>query len=138
MKRHYVRVLQFRGQNGYGPVNLARQIMTESIVNIEVNEAVQEIESGAFILDVREDDEFAAGRIQGAVQIRLSEIPDRLSDIDHARTVVCVCRVGGRSARATFFLAEGGFHVKNLAGGMLAWAEAGLPMESDGDSPSVL
>ena len=130
--------LQLRSHNGYGPVNVAKEKMTESIVNIEVDEAVREIESGAFILDVREADEFAAGRINAAVHIALSEIADRLGEIDHERTIVCVCRVGGRSARATFFLSEGGFDAKNLNGGMQAWAAAQQPMISDNETPEVI
>lgn len=112
--------------------------MTESIVNIDAYAAHSDIEAGALILDVREDDEFTAGRIAGAIHIPLGELPDRLNEIEHSRPIVCVCRVGGRSARAAFFLSNGGFDVRNLDGGMQAWALANLPMTSDFDVPRVI
>lgn len=82
------------------------------------------------IVDVREPEEWAAGRIAGALLIPLGELPERLAEIDPARPVVAVCRSGRRSLDATEFLIASGFaDVHNLAGGMLAWVEAGQPVE---------
>ena len=85
------------------------------------------------LLDVREDDEWAAGRAAEAVHVALSRldpaaVPDELP-------VVAVCRVGGRSAAAAQALAARGLEVANLAGGMQAWAAAGLPVVRDGGAP---
>jgi rhodanese-related sulfurtransferase len=74
------------------------------------------------IIDVREDEEVATGKIPGAKHIRLSEIPNRLHEIDpHAETIL-VCRSGNRSSKACEYLMSQGYrHVKNMMGGMRAW-----------------
>lgn len=86
------------------------------------------VAADAFILDVREDDEWAAGHIDGALHLPMMTIPPRLAEIPADREVVVVCRVGGRSAQATQYLLQNGITAVNLDGGMLEWAAAGLPM----------
>lgn len=73
------------------------------------------------IIDVREVDEVAAGRIPGAVNIPLGLIEFRMQDLDKSKEYVMVCRSGGRSGRASEFLEGQGFKVINMEGGMLAW-----------------
>ncbi len=104
---------------------------------VALNEAVSLISDGALLVDVREDDEFSNGRSADAVHIRLSELPDRLDELPRDRQIVCTCRSGGRSGRATEFLLAQGFDVVNLEGGMLAWQEAGIPMVADAGEPFV-
>lgn len=89
------------------------------------------------ILDVREDDEWAAGHIDGALHIPLMELPARVAEVAalDAPQILVVCKVGGRSAQATGYLAQQGYAVVNLDGGMLDWAAAGRPMVSDGEAP---
>ena len=82
------------------------------------------------IVDVREPEEFvgALGHIPDARLIPLSELPRRASELGRDRPIVTVCRSGGRSAQAAVLLEKAGFdQVANLAGGMLAWRERGLP-----------
>jgi rhodanese-related sulfurtransferase len=86
----------------------------------EVHELIQRKED-IQIIDVREDDEWESGHIAEATHIRLSEIPQRLEEIDRNRKIVMVCRSGGRSGRACEFLSQSGFHVTNMQGGMLEW-----------------
>jgi rhodanese-related sulfurtransferase len=93
---------------------------------------------GAFLLDVRESDEWAAGRANGAHHIRLSELPDRLEELPDNQDILCVCRSGGRSLRAAEFLASAGFSAANVAGGMRAWADAGLELTADGAEPTII
>jgi rhodanese-related sulfurtransferase len=78
------------------------------------------------VVDVRQPDEWQAGRIDGALNIPEDELADRLDELDRARPVVTVCRTGSRSALAAAYLAEQGLDAENLDGGMLSWAEAGL------------
>lgn len=96
---------------------------------------------GVLVLDVREDDEWQAGHIEGAVHIPLSQLPERSSEIssgEEFRQVLAVCRSGGRSARATMFLRQQGHDAVNLDRGMHGWSEAGHPMVSDtGRAPEV-
>jgi phage shock protein E len=81
------------------------------------------------VLDVREDWEYAESHIPGAVLLPLNEIPDRMSEIPTDKTVVAVCRSGNRSNQATQFLRQRGFdNVHNMQGGMLAWDQAGFPV----------
>ena len=86
-------------------------------------------ESGAILLDVREDDEWAAGHAPGAIHVRLAVL-DPLS-YDTTVPVVAVCRSGARSGVAAGKLAAAGVTVYNLAGGMQAWRETGQPVIRD-------
>jgi len=80
------------------------------------------------VIDVREPHEWVAGHIDGAVHIPLGDLPTRVGELDpQARTLV-VCHLGGRSARATEWLAAQGHDVTNLTGGMDAWEAAGRPI----------
>ena len=107
------------------------------IDNVDVARAVVLLSEGALLLDVREDDEWDAGHAAGARHVALSSVPDVMDDLPRGRVIVCVCRSGGRSARAGQFLAEQGFDVVNLEGGMAAWHRAGEPMVSDEGEPYV-
>ncbi|WHX25761.1 rhodanese-like domain-containing protein [Virgibacillus halodenitrificans] len=80
-----------------------------------------ETEKGLSIIDVREDEEVAQGIIPGAKHIRLSEIPERVNEIDKNEHHFIVCRSGGRSGKACEFLSSQGYEVTNVAGGMLDW-----------------
>ncbi|MFS0784308.1 rhodanese-like domain-containing protein [Bacillus sp. 1P06AnD] len=73
------------------------------------------------IIDVREDDEVAQGKIPGAVHIALGTIPERMNELDKSKEYIMVCRSGGRSGNATQFLEQQGYQVTNMTGGMLAW-----------------
>jgi rhodanese-related sulfurtransferase len=89
------------------------------------------IDGGAFLLDVREDDEWEAGHAPEAVHVAMGLVPERIDEIPDDRTVVCVCRVGGRSGAVAGVLAGQGYDVRNLDGGMLAWEVAGLPVVTE-------
>ncbi|MEH7086873.1 rhodanese-like domain-containing protein [Neobacillus drentensis] len=73
------------------------------------------------IIDVREVDEVADGKIPGATNIPLGLVEFRMHELDKTKEYIMVCRSGGRSGRATQFLESYGFKVINMAGGMLAW-----------------
>jgi rhodanese-related sulfurtransferase len=90
------------------------------------------------LLDVREADEWAAGHAPGAVHLPLSELQSRYAEVPTDRPVAVVCKVGGRSAQATAYLNAQGCRARNVVGGMLAWAEHGLPMEAPDGAPRVL
>ena len=94
--------------------------------------------AGTTILDVREDDEWAAGHIPGALHIPLSEVPSRLDELPDEGEFLVICRSGGRSARAAQWLGQNGYDAINVSGGMGAWQDAGREMVSDtGDAPTV-
>lgn len=81
------------------------------------------------LIDVREPWESEQQRVPGALLIPLSEVPVRLDEIPDDRAVFVHCRLGGRSAKAVDFLREHGRpRAINVAGGIEAWEEAGLPV----------
>ncbi len=85
---------------------------------------------GALLVDVREDDEWAAGHVPGALHLPLSALAARWRELPEATTTVFVCRSGGRSQQAALAFAEVGRPgCANLAGGSQAWHAAGLPLE---------
>ncbi|MEJ7585616.1 MAG: rhodanese-like domain-containing protein [Acidimicrobiales bacterium] len=77
------------------------------------------------VIDVREPDEYEAGHVPGAVLIPLAEIADRVGEVPGNEPVYVICQSGGRSLRATEFLAAEGLDVTNVAGGTKAWVESG-------------
>ena len=84
------------------------------------------------LVDVREPSEHAAGRIAGARHLDLGRLAAEASTIDLARPVVFYCRVGARSGLATQAFRASGYEAYNLAGGLTAWTERGLPLEPEG------
>jgi rhodanese-related sulfurtransferase len=85
----------------------------------------------AQLVDVREPYEWEAGRIAGATHIELEHLAGRSGELDKDRKVIFQCRVGRRSAMATEAFAASGYDAYNLAGGITAWVEAGLPIEPE-------
>jgi adenylyltransferase/sulfurtransferase len=76
-----------------------------------------------FVLDVREPHEYQICNLNGYL-LPLGDLPKRVHELDSSREIVAHCRSGVRSAKAVDFLRQAGFKkVKNLAGGILAWAE---------------
>jgi rhodanese-related sulfurtransferase len=97
-----------------------------------------DLPAGAFLLDVREDDEWSAGHAPDAVHVRLGELGARAAELPRDRDVYVICRTGNRSSYATQALLGGGLHAINVADGMTGWAVAGRPMISeDGGEPYV-
>jgi hydroxyacylglutathione hydrolase len=84
----------------------------------------------AQLVDVREPDEWVEGHAPGAALIPLGELEARRGELDPAQPVVTVCRSGRRSLTAAEILLDVGFRdARSLAGGMVAWRDAGLPVE---------
>src|SRR5919204_2413618 len=73
------------------------------------------------LLDVREQDEWDAGHIDGAQHIPLGQLAERLAEVPREQVVVAVCRSGSRSDRAARGLRAPGFQAENLDGGVTAW-----------------
>lgn len=81
------------------------------------------------LIDVREPREHEAGRIEGARHVQVPELTAAAAELDPERPIVFYCRVGRRSALATQAFRASGFSAFNLGGGIVAWVEAGLPIE---------
>src|ERR1700751_5539012 len=95
------------------------------IPSITVEELKQLRDAGKepFLLDVREPHEYQICNLGGHL-IPLNDLPKRVNELDSSREIVVHCKMGGRSAKAVDFLRQSGFtKVKNLTGGINAWAE---------------
>src|ERR1044072_1068353 len=94
---------------------------------ITATELKQRLDNGddIQIVDVREDNEVAIGRIPNSVHIPLAQVLNRVDEIDPSRETVVHCKMGGRSARAIDALQRSGFKGKltNLKGGILRWSD---------------
>lgn len=100
---------------------------------VTAEEAEQLIAAGALLVDCREQNEWDAARIPGADLKPMSEINDWYQDLPRERQIVVQCRTGARSAQIVHALiTQAGFdNVTNLAGGIVAWAEAELPVDTE-------
>lgn len=101
---------------------------------------VPELPDDAVFLDVREDNEFVAGHIEGAHHIPLGQLADRYGEVPTDVDLYVVCRTGGRALRATAWLNLNGFDAIVVDGGMGAWnLDHGRPIVSDnGEEPRVI
>jgi rhodanese-related sulfurtransferase len=96
------------------------------------------VPDGAWLLDVREDEEWTAGHAPGATHIPLGQLGARATEVPRDTTIYVICRSGSRSARAAYALCGSGWDAINVAGGMQDWAAAGRPMTADsGAEPFV-
>ncbi len=98
---------------------------TTAVPEIEPEELKQRLDCGEdiFLLDVREPHEYQICNLSGHL-IPLGDLPQRVHELDSSREIVAHCKSGARSAKAVEFLRGIGFlHVKNLAGGITAWAD---------------
>ncbi|RCW44464.1 rhodanese-related sulfurtransferase [Halopolyspora algeriensis] len=88
------------------------------------------------LVDVREPQEWQAGRIPGSQWIPMDELSARIGELDQQHRVVTICRSGKRSGEMAEFLNGRGYRADNLDGGIRAWAEQGLPVRTpDGEQP---
>ena len=108
--------------------------MTDPAPDIDVREADRLARSGeVLLLDVREPDEWDAGHAPAAVHLPLADATPAAVPDD--RPVLAICRSGNRSGQAVTALAAAGRDVRNVAGGMKAWAAAGLPVVNGAGRP---
>lgn len=94
------------------------------IAEIEPSVLRQRLQAGERLqmIDVREDEEVAAGMIEGAKHIPLGQIPDRITEIENTGEIIFICRSGYRSERACEYLQQHGYTgCTNMVGGMLQW-----------------
>lgn len=108
------------------------------VPQISPEEAYELFENGAVLIDVREGHEWNEARIPVAEWLPMSTISEWYGDLPSDRTIVVYCRTGARSAAVVRALMEqaGMENVVNMAGGVIAWEEGGLPLDS-GTSPTL-
>ncbi|MFB4293560.1 rhodanese-like domain-containing protein [Nonomuraea sp. ATR24] len=98
----------------------------------------RDVPEGAYLLDVREQNEWDAGHAPEAVHIPMTQIQARVEEVPADRQVYVVCRVGGRSFQVAAWLNQIGRDAVNVDGGMQAWALDKRPLVSEtGQTPFV-
>jgi rhodanese-related sulfurtransferase len=98
---------------------------------ISVEEAVAKRDSGAFLLDVRQPEEWNEFHVPDSTLIPLGELASRAQELPKDEEIVIVCRSGNRSAQARDILLDAGFtQVTSMAGGLTQWRAAGYPTVS--------
>ena len=96
---------------------------------ISVAQAAQKRDTGAFMLDVREQSEWDEYHMPNATLIPLGTLADRVSELPRDKEIVVVCRSGNRSQQGREILIKAGFtKVTSMSGGMNDWRSQGLPI----------
>jgi rhodanese-related sulfurtransferase len=110
---------------------IAFQSQKPLLAEITVQEAYELYEQGAFLLDVREQDEWDNFHIPNTTLIPLGQLESRVSEVPRDQEVVVVCNSGNRSQEGRNILLEAGFEdVTSMAGGVQDWRGAGYPIEA--------
>lgn len=86
----------------------------------------------AQLVDVRTAEEYEASHIDGARHVSLDQLQAAAGELDQARPVVFYCRSGDRSVMAVDAFRASGWEAYGMEGGLVAWAEDGLPLEPEG------
>ncbi|HVF14161.1 MAG TPA: rhodanese-like domain-containing protein [Acidimicrobiales bacterium] len=115
------------------PVALEGSPGPPQVPEVEARAAKAMIDAGAFLLDVREPDEWRASHVPEASLIPMGQVHGRSGELPHDRPIIVVCRSGGRSAAVTQSLRASAFDAVNLAGGMWAWVAAGLVVQAEAE-----
>jgi rhodanese-related sulfurtransferase len=83
------------------------------------------IKRNAFVVDVREPEEWNEGHVPGAVNIPLGQLQERIDEVEDGSRVFVICRSGKRSLEGTDILEENGIDAVSVAGGTLGWIHSG-------------
>ena len=96
---------------------------------VTIDDLADAISRGAYVLDVREPDEFAEAHVPGAVLIPLGQLEDRIDEVEDGSRVFVICRSGARSLKGADILEANGIDCVSVAGGTLGWIESGRATE---------
>ncbi len=123
---------RFRGSRLPPAMELPWWLPFGSVPEVGARDLAAELANGArpFLLDVRTPAEFASGHVAGAVNVPVTGLPGRIGalGIPAGRPVVAICLSAHRSPPAVRLLRRAGIEARQLAGGMIAWRAAGLPV----------
>src|SRR3954463_9802558 len=106
------------------------------ITEISPEEAAREVDRGALLIDVREDEDWQAGHVPGAAHLSRGTIELEIEEAAPAleTPIICHCGGGSRSALVAESLQRMGYtNVKSIAGGFKAWKAAGLPVITESE-----
>lgn len=111
-----------RGGDNNAPAGLPAEI--------SVNDAYTKYQNGAFVLDVRTQEEWDEYHAPNTTLIPLDQLPTRLNEVPRDKEIVVVCRSGNRSQQGRDILLNAGFEqVTSMKGGLKEWRSSGYPVE---------
>ncbi len=112
-------------------MDLLAAIFGKPVPSLDASELNEKLKNGKhpLVVDVREPEEYRSGHIAGAKLIPLGDLNRKMKDLPKSKEFVCVCASGSRSHSATRMLADAGYNVYNMKGGMLSWRRAGFPVK---------
>jgi len=97
-------------------------------LEVSINDALAKRDAGAFILDVRQPEEWNEFHVPDSTLIPLDELASRVNELPKDQEIVIVCRSGNRSKQGRDILLDAGFtQVTSMAGGLNEWKAAGYP-----------
>jgi rhodanese-related sulfurtransferase len=102
------------------------------VYEIDVDELEGHHSAGAVVIDVREPHEYDEAHVPGAVLIPMGEVQERVDDFRQTGPIYLICATGARSRRVAEFLETQGIEAINVAGGTMAWIDAGFPVDQGG------
>ena len=105
--------------------------------SIDAQTAKRVLDSGAHMIDVRSEHDWAAGHVEGSDRIPRGQVNPH--SVGRADSVIAVCANGSKSRRTAKRLAKAGYQAYHLDGGLTAWYDAGLPLTStNGNRPAIV
>lgn len=107
------------------------------VPEIDIVAAADRHAGGAPFFDVREPDEYVAGHVPGATSVPLGQVAGRVAEFPGGVEVLVICRSGARSAQACEILRSAGVEAVNVAGGTMAWIEAGNRVVEGADAGTL-
>ena len=115
------------------PITTPTAISTYQNLTVDEAKLLIKEEVNLVILDVRTKEEYESGHLPNAILIPVSELQDRVAELDKDKKILVYCKTGVRSTEASQILVSHGFSsVCNLVGGIDAWIQADGPVVSDG------
>ena len=96
---------------------------------VTIDDLADAISHGAYVLDVREPDEYAEAHVPGVVLIPLGQLEERIDEVEDGSRVFVICRSGARSLKGADILEANGIDAVSVAGGTLGWVASGRPTE---------
>ena len=111
---------------------MGERVSDEATLALDPTRARELIDAGAQVVDVRTAKEHAASHIEGAAHVPLERLDEEAEELDRERPLVVYCRGGNRSTMAAEALRNSGWEAHSIDGGLVAWAESGLPVEPEG------
>lgn len=96
---------------------------------VTIDDLADAISHGAYVLDVREQEEYDEAHVPGVVLIPLGELEQRIDEVEDGSRVFVICRSGARSLKGAEILEANGIDCVSVAGGTLGWIASGRPTD---------